>query len=403
MPAVTETSLVIALSPAPTADAGIPHPEEQDDMTINEPRTPESMPSSAQSSTRRALVRGAAWVVPTALFATAAPAIAASDCVSSTVDANRPSTGRTDASSVSTVFTVPAGVFEIDVDIVGGAGGNSTAATQFSGLRTRGTLPVTPGQQLTLQVGQGGYRESGSPQNGWAGGGGYGDGGSTSYTPELGSGQNTESSLGGSGGGGSAILLGGTPLAVAGGGCGQGGLQSREPQGAPSWSYETPSGTFILARQGNTQRRVWSSFGADAEGGNRGAGGRLNGSVADTGTNDPIASQVESSGLPGGAGPQGNGGNGVYSWAGYGDTADRIHAVSAAGGGGYSGGGSGGLSRARWNGTNPTTLLAGGRGGRGGSFAADAVTGVVFGVGSNSSADGFRGPGSIVLTFCQPV
>lgn len=155
MPAVTETSLVIALSPAPTADAGIPHPEEQDDMTINEPRTPESMPSSAQSSTRRALVRGAAWVVPTALFATAAPAIAASDCVSSTVDANRPSTGRTDASSVSTVFTVPAGVFEIDVDIVGGAGGNSTAATQFSGLRTRGTLAVTPGQQLTLQVGAG--------------------------------------------------------------------------------------------------------------------------------------------------------------------------------------------------------------------------------------------------------
>ena len=98
-------------------------------------------------------------------------------------------------------WTVPAGVVNATVKLWGaGGGGSDNAGPGGGGGFVYGTLKVTPGQVLTVIVGQGGANQSSS---GTYGGGGGGSG--------------TEN---GSGGGRSAMQISGSEIVTAGGGGG---------------------------------------------------------------------------------------------------------------------------------------------------------------------------------------
>lgn len=117
-------------------------------------------------------------------------------------------------------FTVPAGVTSIDVDACGAEGGTRPISGPFSNLLGNGpggkggralqTLAVTPGEQLSINVGGSGA------SGGWNGGG--------------------ASDSGGTGGGASDVRQGGTALSdrvVVGGGGGGGGIYLYYTQGGP--------------------------------------------------------------------------------------------------------------------------------------------------------------------------
>jgi PKD repeat protein len=107
-------------------------------------------------------------------------------------------------------WTVPAGVFSVQVDMAGAKGGDQCNGTVGGrGGRVQATIPVTPGQ--TLQINVGGAGNFGSCSWTWYSGGFNGGG---------------QGYRGGGGGGASDIRSGGTALtnriAVAGGGGGAG-------------------------------------------------------------------------------------------------------------------------------------------------------------------------------------
>ena len=133
--------------------------------------------------------------------------------------------------NTSNTFTVPAGVTELTVEIVGGAGGtggddgagDQVAAGQYVG-RVTGTITVSPGQALGVYVGAGGGAgASGTGTGGGAGGlnplSGF-DGGAGGHAG------NSGSSGGGGGGGAASVLLIDSFQAVAGGGAGSGGANN---------------------------------------------------------------------------------------------------------------------------------------------------------------------------------
>ncbi|MEV7023406.1 hypothetical protein AB0O00_14785, partial [Kitasatospora sp. NPDC093558] len=112
-------------------------------------------------------------------------------------------------------FTVPAGVSSIYARVFGGGGAGSPSAyytIQYGGGGggyTTGGIAVTPGQRLTLTVGQGGLMNSTATMYGGGGAGGQGGFSNTA--------------TGGAGGGMSAVWNGGygtNPLLIAGGGGG---------------------------------------------------------------------------------------------------------------------------------------------------------------------------------------
>ncbi|CUW41152.1 protein of unknown function (bacteriophge tail fiber protein) [Magnetospirillum sp. XM-1] len=105
-------------------------------------------------------------------------------------------------------YTVPWGIYRLNVKLWGGGGGPgrayaSTGGDGGAGGYTEGWLPVTPGQILTIMVGQGGAAAATAT---------YGDGG----PGKAGS----AGSFGGQGGGRSAIRQAGVDLVTAGGGGG---------------------------------------------------------------------------------------------------------------------------------------------------------------------------------------
>jgi hypothetical protein len=103
-------------------------------------------------------------------------------------------------------FTVPAGVTSLTVTLNGAGGGNGYfGANGGSGGTVTGTLAVTPGQVLTIVVGQGG---------------------STGGSATIGGGGAQGNSYASSGGGRSAIRLGGSDIVAAGGGGGSGSAGS---------------------------------------------------------------------------------------------------------------------------------------------------------------------------------
>ena len=123
-------------------------------------------------------------------------------------------------------YTVAAGVFALDVTVVGAAGGSGRLSSSVvvaggKGSVVHTTLPVTPGQVLHIQVGGGGGTASPSTGRGSSAPGGIGGGGTggASGVEHLTAGQS------GGGGGASGVSLGdcSTWLAIAGGGGGSGG------------------------------------------------------------------------------------------------------------------------------------------------------------------------------------
>jgi hypothetical protein len=188
-------------------------------------------------------------------------------------------TRRFDFTGAVQFFTVPAGVTLLRVDALGSRG---TFFIPFNppgnGGRVQATLPVTPGEVLTVMVG--------SQGNALAGTGGFNGGAVGAY----------------GGGGASDLRRGSTRLLVAGGG-GGGGLDGGAGGNGGGLVGGSGTGTCGAGGGGGTQ----------AAGGTGGAGGL-----------------AAPSGSPGVSGTGGNGGSAPGTIAGGG------------GGGGYFGGGGGG-------------------------------------------------------------
>jgi hypothetical protein len=65
-------------------------------------------------------------------------------------------------------FTVRAGVTQIEVTAIGGAGGSTVVAPGGSGAKVTATLTVTPGQKLYVDFGGGGAGANGGGKGGGA-------------------------------------------------------------------------------------------------------------------------------------------------------------------------------------------------------------------------------------------
>jgi hypothetical protein len=227
----------------------------------------------------------------------------------------------------NTNFTVPAGISQISVDVVGGTGGGAirpSCAPLCGGAAARvdGPLAVTPSEVLAVEVasnassGGAGYFSNG--MSGRGGGGCYG------------------------GGGASAILTAGssTPVVVAAGGGGDGcpdpGGADPETQGASAGASGATGPNTYDGQGGNPGVGTVAGLGG-AGGGPAGPGGFFggvgnNGSFGAGGSGGGIAGASEGGGGGGGlAGGGGGGGGGLNS----GESA-----------GGSAGGGGGGASLA---------------------------------------------------------
>lgn len=265
-------------------------------------------------------------------------------------------------------FTVPTDVKSITVDALGAAGGESGGASfdheaGGNGARIQGTLTVTPGETLQVNVGGEGGRD-GSEAGGWNGGG-YGGSDATGNVPEL------------AGGGGGASDVRFLPYAlanrllVAAGGGGGGGFGTgigEGGSGGPPGGPGGASGADGTAGMPNTGAGPGGPGLAGQNGGTGGAGG--------SGTLSPD-------------GPAG--GNGSFGLGGHGGGRGVPGGGHGGGGGaGYIGGGAGGAG-----GSDPTHHFIGGGagGGGGGSNYTGAATGVTVTNGYNS------GNGEVVISY----
>jgi Bacterial Ig-like domain (group 3)/Glycine rich protein len=260
-------------------------------------------------------------------------------------------------------YTVPANTTQLVVQATGGSGGDQvfsfpdgqsrTISHGGLGAQVQGTIGVTPGEQLTVDVGGQGQQPSyewpsyngedsnipiwtGVGYGGWGGGSG-GNGGTAQ-----------EASGGGSGGGGSSeIASGGTPLVVAGGG-----------GGAGSWSFD-PTATI--------------PFGVGGAGGNAG----LTAADGTNGIGHGIAKHWA------GHGGTGGGQSGMNGSAGGNPNSHDLgnDAGGGGGGGGYNGGDGGGHG--------------GGGSGGGGAGSSYVVPGST---GTSTTTAGSEGNGSISIT-----
>ncbi len=200
-------------------------------------------------------------------------------------------------------FTVPCGVTSINVKVWGAGGGGSTGG---GGGYVGGTIPVTPGEVLTIRVGQGG--EKAGPNSYGNGGNGYGAGGNGTTASYTRIDWGTIFVYSSGGGGGSAILRGSTPLIVAGGGGGSGNVIGGGAGGAAG---QDGSGMGAGQAGANTSINGQNAMGASASGpgggfatAGGGGGGGKNGGTAGASTAGS-----------GGSGNNGSsGGGGGNSW-----------------------------------------------------------------------------------------
>ena len=211
----------------------------------------------------------------------------------------------------SQTFTVPTGVTQITVEVLGAQGGLAQDGTA-GGLGGRGTatIAVTPGE--VLQVNVGGQGGTGNPAAGGFNGGGAGGTGSSA------------NSGGGGGGGASDVRRGGTGLAarivIAGGGGGGGNIQGQCAGGSGGGTAGGDGSPCSGTQQGRGGTQI-----AGGAGGTVGEGG---GNPGVTGTG----------GDGGDSGPGHSGGGGGGGLFGGGGGAGGIQSVFDGGGGG---GGSG--------------------------------------------------------------
>ena len=272
--------------------------------------------------------------------------------------------GTDGADGTPQVWVVPAGVTTATFDLFGAAGGASGGpafdhAPGGAGARLTATLPVTPGETLTITVG-------GAAPGLGDGRGGFNGGGASSASGNV---FNTA----GGGGGATDVRRGGTSLGdrilVAGGGGGGGSYG----HGAD------PSGTGGAAG------------GAGGPSGGPGASGSAaNGAAGGGGGGQPAGAATPGAGGAAGAGSFA-GLAGLFGSLVGADGDSDVWGAGGAGGGGWFGGGSGGT------GGSDFSVSGGAGGGGGGSSHADATaTGVQVTEGANA------GHGSAVITFTPP-
>lgn len=199
-------------------------------------------------------------------------------------------------------FTVPATTTSLTVYIWGAGGGGNTNYGG-AGAMVQGVLLVTPGETLTIVVGQGGTIDGTTTFGGGGAGGGNMTGGSAAGIGNSGNGfpQNA-----GSGGGRSAIQRGGTDptndIVVAGGG-GGGTFFSSDRGGSATFSGTANAGVGGLPGLGGTQSAGGAGGGTGQYGqglsGSRGIGGNT------------YNTNVYNGGGGGGGGYYGGGGGGT--------------------------------------------------------------------------------------------
>jgi hypothetical protein len=210
-------------------------------------------------------------------------------------------------------FTVPDGIFWLTIDAQGGHGGQEYDDHTAAGGRGGGvtaTVPVTPGEVLTVRVGEFGWGHGGY---GWAHGG---DHGTTNG--------NAQAHSAAGGGGASGVDDGvGNPLVVAGGGGGGGGDDTDD-----AWGGRGGDGGHPASRgfNGNWASEVGGTN-DDAVGG---CGGCEQGHDGAAGESEDNAAQKGAAGGGGGGGVHGGGGgkSGAY---------EAFQTSSVGGGGGGAG------------------------------------------------------------------
>lgn len=246
------------------------------------------------------------------------------------------------------VFIVPPGITSINVKVWGAGGGGgfnvnlgaNAISAGGSGGYVSGNIPVTPGQNLLVQVGQGGTSFSSTASQYYYGGGADGGASFTGYASA------------GAGGGLSGIsnFAGTIYYVVAGGGGGGGSIVKS--------GYGGAGGSTTAGAGGVGATTAAAGGGTGTTGGAAGVGS-INGSV----------------------GTQFNGGIGAVPTTAF--TSTGNDAAGGGGGGGYYGGGGGAC-------TNSSNTKAGGGGG--GSSYVIGMTGTVvntIGTTSNTGAETF--------------
>ena len=193
---------------------------------------------------RRKVVAGAAWAAPVVAASAAVPAFASSTVCEYASAPKFNISGQPSGAKNTQKFTVPPKVDKIRFEVAGGAGGGSFQVPGGSGALVTGEIPVKAGQVVELVAASGGVAylisEPGIDSKAiWqtrpaTGGKGYGDGGDVNAqaVPSdakalvdakwSGDSDMKRYLYGGSGGGSSALVIDGTPIAVAGGGGGAG-------------------------------------------------------------------------------------------------------------------------------------------------------------------------------------
>ena len=293
-------------------------------------------------------------------------------------------------------YAVPAGVGSIAGEVIGGNGGAGGVGKRNVGVptvvpllvvagpfygeptnggiggSTQGTLNVTPGENLTIQVGGAGANGSTGTETTPAAGG-Y-NGGAPSGTTE------SPKSDGGGGGGSSEILSSDTPLLVGGGGGGGGG-------------------TFLGSC-------AFSSSGAIGNGGNGGENGPPgdgeNGASAGESEevrNTVVVAPAVAYSPPPTDGEGGSGGSAAHPGGEHGNGLPGGSDENSGGSGGGGGGGYYGGSGGAFGGCRAPGALTGGGGGGGSDYAAPSATDVVYQRTVNS---GGESSGAVTLSYYVP-
>jgi hypothetical protein len=252
-------------------------------------------------------------------------------------------------------WTVPAEVTEATFTLYGGAGAGPPG-TGGNGAEVTGTLPVTPGSVLQVNVARAGKNTGGAfgggGPGGWYGGGGASDIRDGAYTLA-----DRLLVAGGGGGSGGPSSDGPGGVVVAGGAGGAAGSPGEAGASALDFCGETVPG-----------------------GGGGGAGTATMGGAGGAGNTPGTPCGPGSGGVGGSAGTEGSGGAGSDNRGG-------------GGGGGYYGGGGGG-----GNTFAPSPVSGGGGGGGGSSYTGTATNASV----NDDPASPPAGPmGEVIITYAE--
>ncbi|HLS01627.1 MAG TPA: hypothetical protein VK054_06545, partial [Beutenbergiaceae bacterium] len=161
-----------------------------------------------QETSRRTVLKGAAWAAPAIAATAASPLLAATDLCEDATSQKRVVGVAPGYAGATLKVTVPAQQTKMLIWIVGGNGGGATNCGR--GRYVHAMVDVTPGDVFVLQAGGGG--EANGKKKGRGGTSGFAQGGRGGCDGTW---------YGGGGGGASAIVTtSGKPLIVAGGGGG---------------------------------------------------------------------------------------------------------------------------------------------------------------------------------------